>query len=412
MISEFIADKVLEEVCVNKALYVILATVALDAIGAGVIVPILPDLLTEVTGSSDFGLLFGLMLAAYALMQFVFSPVLGALSDRFGRRPVLLLSLAGTLLDYLVMALTPLGWVLVMGRAVAGITSANMAVASAYIADITPAEQRAQRFGLIGAVMSSGFIVGPVIGGLLGTWWLRSPFVLAALLNGINLLVALFVLPESRQGSPTRFALKDFNPLAPLVWLWNFKALLPLVLVSVTFGLVAAIPGTVWVLYGADRFGWDPIHMGVSFAIFGVSGALAQALLVGPLSRRFGDLGALMIGVSFDALAYVLMAFANQGWMGYAVTPLFALGGVAMPALQSLLTARVTAEQQGQLQGVMASLMGLAGIVGPVLTTVVFFSTRNVWIGTVWIVGAGLYLAATPLFATFRRPGSAAAPAG
>ncbi|WP_082560932.1 tetracycline efflux MFS transporter Tet(30) [Devosia sp. Root685] len=388
----------------NKALIVILATVAIDAIGAGLIFPILPELLTQLTEGGDIGFLYGAMLAVYAVMQFIFSPILGALSDRFGRRPVLLLSLAGTLIDYLVMALTPLGWVLVVGRAMAGITSANMAVASAYITDITPPDQRAQRFGLIGAVMSMGFIIGPVIGGVMGAWWLRSPFLIAALFNGLNLAVALFVLPESRKAADGIFDWKQLNPLAPLVWLWNFKPLLPMVIVSVVFGLIAAVPGTIWVLYGAERFGWDSVHMGISLSVFGVSGALAQAFLVGPLTKRFGDLGTLMIGVAFDTLAYTLMAFAYQSWMGYAVAPLFALGGVAMPALQSLLTSRVSDEQQGQLQGVLASLMSLAGIIGPVLTTAIFFSTRSIWIGTVWIVGAALYLLATPLFATVRQP--------
>tara|TARA_R110002124_G_scaffold63350_38_gene173392 strand:- start:22 stop:1206 length:1185 start_codon:yes stop_codon:yes gene_type:complete len=388
----------------NKALIVILATVALDAIGAGLIFPILPELLAELTHGGDIGLLYGLMLGSYALMQFVASPVLGALSDRYGRRPVLLLSLAGTLVDYLVMALSPLGWVLVLGRAMAGITSANMAVASAYITDITPAEQRAQRFGLLGAVLSMGFIIGPALGGVMGAFWLRSPFLVAALLNGLNLLVALFVLPESHAAKPGAFDLNTLNPLRPLLWLWNFKPLLPLVITAAVFGLVASVPATIWVLYGTQRFGWDSVHMGLSLSVFGISGALSQTFLVGPLSRRYGDLGTLMIGVGFDTLAYVLMAFANQGWMGYGVTPLFALGGVAMPALQSLLTSRVSDEQQGQLQGVMASLMSLAGIIGPVLATAVFFSTRNIWVGTVWLVGAGLYLLATPLFTTLRAP--------
>lgn len=388
----------------NKALIVILATVAIDAIGAGLIFPILPELLAQLTDGGDIGFLYGAMLAVYAVMQFIFSPVLGALSDRFGRRPVLLLSLAGTLVDYLVMALTPLGWVLVVGRAMAGITSANMAVASAYITDITPPDQRAQRFGLVGAVMSTGFIIGPVIGGVMGAWWLRSPFLAAALFNGLNLAVALFILPESHRTSGEKFDFNQLNPLAPLVWLWNFRPLLPMVVVSVVFGLIAAVPGTIWVFYGAERFGWDSVHIGISLSVFGVSGALAQAFLVGPLTKRFGDLGTLMIGVAFDAIAYTLMAFAYQSWMGYAVAPLFALGGVAMPALQSLLTSRVSDEQQGQLQGVLASLMSLAGIVGPVLTTAIFFSTKNIWIGTIWLVGAGLYLLATPLFATIRQP--------
>jgi MFS transporter, DHA1 family, tetracycline resistance protein len=388
----------------NKALLVILATVALDAIGGGLVIPILPDLLAEITAGGDIGWLYGTMLVAYALMQFVFSPVLGALSDRFGRRPVLLLSLAGTLLDYLVMALTPLGWVLVVGRAMAGITSANMAVATAYITDITPAEQRAQRFGQIGAVMSAGFIIGPVIGGVLGAWWLRSPFLAAAAFNAINLMVALFVLPESHKPGSGLFDIKTLNPLAPLVWLWSLKPLLPMVAVSVVFGLVAAVPSTVWVLYGAERFGWDSVHMGFSLAAFGVSSTLAQAFLVGPLTGRYGDLGTLMIGVAFDTIAYLAMAFADQSWMGYAVAPLFALGGVAMPALQSLLTRRITDDQQGQLQGVLASLMSLAGIVGPALTTLIFFATRDVWIGTIWIVGAALYVLASPLFLTVRDP--------
>ena len=392
----------------NKALIVILSTVSLDAIGAGLIFPILPDLLVEVTGSGDIGLLYGLILAVFAIMQFVFSPILGALSDRFGRRPVLLVSLAGALFDYLVMAFSPLGWVLVAGRALAGITSANMAVASAYITDISPAEQRAQRFGTVGAVMSLGFIIGPVIGGVLGAWWLRLPFLAAALFNGLNLLLALFVLPESRKASPGAFTFKELNPLAPLMWLWNFKSLLPLVTIFVVFGLVAAIPGTIWVLYGAERFGWDPVHTGLSLSVFGLSGALVQAFLVGPLSRRFGDVGTLMIGIAFDMLAYV-MAFANQSWMGYAVAPLFALGGVAMPALQSLVTSRVSDDQQGQLQGVLASLMSLAGVVGPVLTTAVFFSTKNIWIGTVWLVGVALYLLASPLLATAKSPKAMAA---
>ena len=393
----------------HKAMIVILATVGIDAIGAGLIFPILPDLLTELTAGGDIGFLYGAMLAIYAVMQFVFSPILGALSDRFGRRPVLLLSLAGTLLDYLVMALTPLGWVLVVGRAMAGITSANMAVASAYITDITPPDQRARRFGHVGAVMSMGFIVGPVIGGVMGAWWLRSPFLVAALFNGITLAVALFVLPESREASSEPFDYKQLNPLAPLVWLWNFKPLLPMVTVSVVFGLIAAVPGTIWVLYGAERFGWDSVHIGISLSVFGVTGALAQAFLVGPLTKRFGDLGTLMIGVAFDTLAYTLMAFAFQSWMGYAVAPLFALGGVAMPALQSLLTSRVSDEKQGQLQGVLASLMSLAGIVGPVLTTAIFFTTKDLWIGTIWLVGAALYLLATPLFATVRLPKMSAA---
>lgn len=394
----------------NKALIVILATVALDAIGGGMIFPILPDLLKQVFGAGDISILYGVLLAVYAGMQFLFSPALGALSDRYGRRPVLLISLAGAMLDYLLMALTPFGWILVVGRAIAGLTSANMAVASAYIADITAEEGRAQRYGLMGAIMGVGFIIGPVLGGLLGAWWLRAPFLAAAVFNGLNLLLALFVLPETRKTVPgERFDFSTLNPLAPLLWLWNFRELLPLVAVFVVFGLIAAVPGTIWVLYGADRFGWDAVTIGLSLSVFGVATALSQAFLVGPVSRRFGDLGTVMIGVGFDALAYLSMAFANQSWMGFAVAPLFALGGLAQPALQSLLSSRVGPDKQGQLAGVLTSLSSLAAIGGPVLSTILYFDTKNVWLGTVWVVAAALYIAATPLFAAARNSQAAAA---
>ncbi len=291
---------------------------------------------------------------------------------------------------------------LVVGRTIAGITSANMAVGTAYITDITPETQRAQRFGLMGAMMGVGFIIGPVLGGLLGTWWLRLPFAAAALLNGLNLLVAFFILPESRKGSGEPLSWKALNPLAPLLWLWEFKALLPLVVVYVAFGLIAAVPGTIWVLYTADRFGWDAAAIGLSLSLFGVVMAASQALLTGFFSRHLGDLGTIMLGVAFDALAYLLMGFADQGWMGFALTPLFALGGIAQPALQSLFTSKVGQDKQGQLAGVLTSLQSLASVAGPVLCTALYFSTRDVWLGTVWVVGAALYLLATPLFLAVR----------
>ena len=392
----------------NKALIVILGTAALDAIGGGLIFPILPQLLKEVSPNGDISILYGVLLAVYAGMQFVFSPVLGALSDRYGRRPVMLISLAGAMLDYLLVALTPWGWVLVVGRTIAGLTSANMAVASAYIADITPEAQRAQRFGLVGAFMGVGFIIGPVLGGVLGAFWLRSPFLAAAVLNGLNFLVAMFILPETRARSNTPFDWKALNPLAPLVWLWSNKPLLPYMTVFVVFGLIAAVPGTIWVLYGADRFGWDPISIGTSLSIFGLCMAASQAGLTGWLSKRLGDMGTLMLGVAFDAVAYVLMGFATDGWMGFAITPLFALGGIAQPALQSLLSSQVGPDKQGELAGVSTSLQSLAGIAGPVICTTVYFSTRDVWLGTVWMVGAVLYALAAPLLVAVRRIDKAA----
>jgi DHA1 family tetracycline resistance protein-like MFS transporter len=204
---------------VNRPLLVILAAVTLDSIGIGLIFPILPKLLEQVTHVSNIAPYVGIMFALYAAIQFIFSPVLGVMSDRFGRRPVLLVSLAGAAIDYLFMAFAPELWMLIIGRAIAGFTSANMAVATAYITDITPEEQRAQRFGMFHAMFGIGFVIGPILGGLLGDYWVRAPFIAAAVLNGLNFALALFVLPESRPGQrDTKFDLKALNPLVPLAW--------------------------------------------------------------------------------------------------------------------------------------------------------------------------------------------------
>src|SRR5215469_173187 len=215
----------------SRPLAVIFATVALDAAGIAVIFPILPALLRSMTGTDDVSALFGAMLALYALTQFVFSPVLGVLSDRYGRRPVLLLSLAGSTIDYLIMAFTPYLWLLFAGRAMAGLTAANTAVAMAYITDITPAAGRPRRFGLFHAFFGAGFVVGPVIGGALGDIWLRDPFFAAAALNGLNFAIALFILPESHRPSREPIDWQALNPLVPLGWALTFRALVPLLTV-------------------------------------------------------------------------------------------------------------------------------------------------------------------------------------
>ena len=249
----------------NKALVVILAAVTLDAVGIGLIFPILPALLRDVAHTLEVAPLFGLMLALYSAMQFLFSPVLGVLSDRYGRRPVLLLSLAGAAIDYLLMAFAPELWMLVLGRAIAGITSANMAVATAYITDISAEEERARRFGYFHAMFGIGFIIGPILGGVLGEVWIRAPFVAAALLNGVNLALAYFVLPESRAGDSTaKFDLANLNPFKPLGWALTFKALLPLMAIFVIMNFVGTMYGTVWALFGEDMFQWSGLMIGLS----------------------------------------------------------------------------------------------------------------------------------------------------
>jgi DHA1 family tetracycline resistance protein-like MFS transporter len=382
----------------KRALGVILTTVALDAVGVGLVLPIIPRLLREVGHTSDLGWRFGAFLALYALMQFACAPILGAFSDRFGRRPVLLASLAGAAIDYLFLALAPSFWWLFVGRAIAGLTGASGAVASAYIADISPAEHLTRRFGYMSACFGLGFIAGPVIGGVLGDIWVRAPFLAAAVLNGLNFLVALLVLPESHQGRGGKIALSSFNPLGPMRWAFGFPALAPLLAAFVILAVVGEVGGTIWVLYGEDRFAWNGLTIGVSLAGFGLFHALAQAFVAGPISERWGEKRALAIGIVADAAAYVAIALASRGWMAFLLLPLFCLGGVGGPALQSLLSSRAGEAHQGRLQGVLASLTGLSSVIAPLLISQVYFASRGVFPGLVWLAGAALYLLCLPVY--------------
>ena len=382
----------------KKAFGVILTTVALDAMGVGLVLPIIPRLLREVGHTTDLGWRFGAFLGLYALMQFLCAPVLGAFSDRFGRRPVLLVSLAGAAVDYLFLALAPSFWWLFAGRAIAGMTGASGAVASAYIADITPGEQLTRRFGFMSACFGLGFIAGPVIGGLLGDVWVRAPFLAAAALNGLNFLVALLVLPESHKVKGGKLALSAFNPLGPLRWAFSFPALLPLLATFLILAVVGDVGGTVWVLYGEDKFAWNGLTIGLSLAGFGLFHALAQAFVAGPISERWGERRALAIGMVADSLAYLAIAFATRGWMAFLLFPLFCLGGVGGPALQSLLSARAGEDHQGRLQGVLASTTGVSSVIAPLLISQVYFASRGVFPGLVWVGGAALYLLCLPVF--------------
>jgi DHA1 family tetracycline resistance protein-like MFS transporter len=382
---------------------VILATVGLDAVGIGLVMPIIPSLLREVGHTGDLGWRFGAFLGLYALMQFLCAPVLGALSDRFGRRPVLLVSLAGAAIDYVFMALSPSLALLFVGRAIAGITGANMAVAQAYIADVTPEAQRARRFGLFSAIFGVGFIAGPVLGGLLGGVWVRAPFLAAAALNGLNLMMALFVLPESHAAHGGRIDRSALNPLSSLRWASAFPALLPLMAAFVILAIVGEVGGTIWVLYGEGRFAWDPWTIGLSLAGFGLFHALAQAFVAGPVAERFGERKALIVGVLADTCAFVAIAVATKGWMAFLLLPLFCLGGIGQPALQSLLSREVGDEEQGRLQGVLASLASLASVIGPVVIAQIYFASRHGFPGLVWVLGAALNLSCLPIILAMRR---------
>jgi DHA1 family tetracycline resistance protein-like MFS transporter len=380
----------------RQGLGVVLAIVALDFAGIGLTLPIIPRLLSEVAHTSDLGWRFGAFLSLYALMQFMFSPILGAWSDRIGRRPVLLFSLAGATIDYLFMALAPSLALLFVGRAIAGITGASLAVASAYIADVSSEGQRVRRFGQLNAFQGLGFIAGPVIGGLLGGIWVRAPFMAAAALNGVTFLVTLFVLREPQRHVHPAGEQSILNPLIPFHWAFSIRPLLPLLLIYVVFALIGQVGGTIWVLYGSDRFAWSPFWIGISIACFGFLHAIAQAFIAGPMAERWGERFALLTGVITDATASVAIAFATKGWMAFALMPLFCLGGVGMPALQSMMTGKVDSRDQGRLQGVLASLNSLVSIAGPLAISAAYFAYRTTFPGLVWVAGAALYLVSLP----------------
>lgn len=398
----------------RQPLFVLLAILLIDAIGLGLIMPILPGLLQSMApGPSANSFHYGALLAVYALAQFLCAPLLGALSDRHGRRRVLLVSLGGAALDYVLMALAPnLGW-LYLGRVLAGVTGANMAVASAYLTDITPPQQRAARFGQMGAAIGMGFIAGPVLGGLLGDWWLRAPFMLAALLNGANLALVWRLLPEPQPqgradlpgepmpGPPRQPA--SLNAFAALRGLRGQPGLGPLVGVFGVVMLASQWPATLWILYGQDRFGWSLWLGGVSLACYGLCHALAQAFAIGPLVSRLGELRALLVGLACETLGLLLLAFAGAGWTPFALLPLFAAGGMAVPALQALITGRIDDGRQGEMQGTLASITSLIGVGGPLLVTSLYAVSRNLWPGLVWAVGAASYLLALPLLLGYRR---------
>ena len=380
----------------NRPLVVILGAVMLDAIGIGLIFPIMPRLLRDVTHMSEVAPLFGAMIALYALMQFLFSPVLGALSDRFGRRPVFLISLGGAALDYLVMAFTPFLWLLLFGRAIAGLTAANMTVATAYITDITSEDQRAGRFGYIHAMFGIGFLIGPVLGGVLGEYWVRAPFLAAAGLNLLNFLVAVFVLPESRVGEKTPISFRALNPFRLLHWATTIRALVPFLLIFFILNFVGQVYGTVWVLYGEDIFHWTPLVVGMSLAAYGLLHALVQGFLPGPMTRVLGEKNAFLMGAGAEVLALFVLAFVADGWVVFTLLPLFSLGGVGTPALQSLATRSVSQDQQGRLQGVLSSLMSLSAVFGPLFFATAYTGVSAGWVGLIWLIAAAIYLGVFP----------------
>lgn len=357
------------------ALTFILLTVTLDAIGIGLIFPVMPDLIEDVTGGtlSQAALWGGVLSTSYAVMQFLFGPILGSLSDRFGRRPVLLTSLFVMGLDYLMLAMAPTIWLLLLARIVAGITAATYATATAYIADITPPAERGRRFGLIGACFGVGFVLGPLVGGLLATIDLHAPFYAAAGLAFANLVFGFFVLPETVTKATRRpFALRRANPFGALKSVARLPGLRRVLTCFLILGIAMNVYPAIWAYYGQARFGWTSAMVGISLAVYGIAFAIGQATLVGPLIRRFGEHRAAQYGMWVDIVTLAGFGVVTNAVLALAITPVTALGGVVTPALQALASRAAPDDAQGELQGVLASLNAIAMITAPLLMTTTF----------------------------------------
>ena len=379
-----------------KALIAIFFTLAIDSIGMGLIMPILPALIRDAGHMEATGWQFGALLSLYAAMQFLFAPLLGSLSDRYGRRPLLLISIFGAAVDYVFMAFAPNLALLFVGRAIAGITGANMSVASAYVTDVTPEEDRAKRFGQMYALFGVGFMIGPILGGFLGDIWVRAPFLAAAALNFANFALTYLLVPETRKASSDVKALPKLSLLGPIKPLIAFRAIWGLIFVIVIFSFVGEVAGTIWVLYAEDKFHWTGPMIGLSLTCFGVFHAATQGVLVGPLGKWLGPRGSLLLSMACDGGAYVVMALAGQGWMAFAIMPLFALGGTGGPILQSLLSGHVDDNSQGALMGLVASLQSFVSIFAPLSISLLYFATRSTFPGLVWVLAAVMYLACLP----------------
>lgn len=357
------------------ALGFIFVTILVDVLAFGVTIPVLPKLVEELSGGDTVqaARIFGAFGTVWALMQFVCSPILGVLSDRFGRRPVLLLSLFGLGLDYVLMALAPtLGW-LFLGRVLSGMLAANYATAGAYIADVTPPERRAAGYGIMGAAWGLGFVLGPALGGVLGQISPRLPFWAAGALTLVNVAYGLVVLPESLPKERRRaVSLRNASPIGSLALLRGRPGLFELGAVYFLHHVAHHVLPSVFVLWAGYRLGWDTRMMGISLAIVGVASVVVQGALVRPIVARIGERRSLVVGLVAELVAYTMYGLADRAalvWVGVACG---AFAGLFNPALQGLMSRRVDAAEQGRLQGVNGSLMGIAGLIGPGLFTLTF----------------------------------------
>ena len=381
----------------NKpALSFIFITMLVDIIGLGIILPVLPALIQELTGGSisDASQYGGWMMFAYAIMQFLFSPILGGLSDRYGRRPILLISLFGFGLDYLFLAFAPtIGWLFV-GRLLAGICGASITTATAYIADISTPEKRAQNFGIVGMAFGIGFIVGPVLGGILGEFGSRIPFIAAAGLTFLNWLYGYFVLPESLNFENRRkFEWKRANPIGSLKHIGRYPVILGLAASLVLIYIAAHSVQSTWTFFTIERFNWSKAMVGYSLGMAGLCVAIVQGGLIRIINPRLGPNRSVYVGMMMYTIGLTLFAFSNQAWMMFVFLIPYCLGGIAGPSLQGIISNQVPANEQGELQGALTSLISVTSIIGPPLMTNLFayFTKED---GVVYFPGAAFMMGA------------------
>nr|AIA14101.1 Tetracycline_Resistance_MFS_Efflux_Pump [uncultured bacterium] len=365
----------------KAAIGFIFITLLIDVMGWGLIIPVMPELIAKLKGisvneASSYG---AWLISVYALVQFVCAPLIGNLSDRYGRRPVILFSLFGFGIDYLFLALAPTYGLLFIGRIIAGMTGASFTTAAAYIADISTAETRAKNFGMIGAAFGLGFIIGPALGGLLAGWGTRAPFYAAAILCLLNCLYGYFVLPESLSKENRRkFEWKRANPFGSLQLFKRYPTIGGLAFSFFLIYLAAqAVQGN-WNFFTIYRFGWNEKMVGISLAVVGLLVGVVQGVLTGFTTKKLGNERSVYLGLLLYSLGLVLFAFATEGWMMFVFLIPYCLGGVAGPALQSILAGHVPPTEQGELQGALTSLMSLTTIIGPlIMNNLFYFFTKD-----------------------------------
>lgn len=354
----------------------IFVTILLDAIGLGLLIPVLPDVIRRFTSSPQIvSEYFGYFMGSYAAMQFIASPILGTISDRFGRKPILLCSLLGAGLDYIFMAFAPSLSLLFLGRVISGLTGASMTVASSYMADISDDTNRSTNFGMIGAAWGLGFVAGPLLGGLLGAVSPMAPFMAAAALNIANFLFGVFILPESLPPEKRRKAKINFlNPLSPVLKILRPSEISTLVWIYFFLFLAGQVHPVNWTLYVQTKFQWTAWEVGISLSFIGIVIAFSQGFLTRWIIPKIGERKSLTLGILVYCIAFGLFGVATQGWMMYAILLFFGLSGVAIPALQSIMARHVPANAQGELQGSLVSLGSLSAVLAPLIYTQLFMN--------------------------------------